>query len=155
MHFLRYTCLKLPHRPQLELVMSPTRIRQYIAYLLIALLPLQAAAASPLALCAEMVTAGITDVKPAMPCKPISSMIQSSSTDTPASTHTGACWLGSICLAGHFLMPIPTAYAGIDVGHNSPTYLSEFTFYRSITSESPLRPPASLSNSHHVTRNSV
>lgn len=122
--------------------MSRSRIRQCIAYLLITLLPLQATAASPLALCAELTAVQLAGLKPAMPCKQMSSMAHSPSPDT--STHTGACWLGSICLAGHFLMPIPVAFAGMDVERYSPSYLPEFTFYRSIVSDNPLRPPAIL-----------
>lgn len=125
--------------------MSRSLIRQCIAYLLIALLPLQAAAASRLALCAEM---GMTHMTPQSmvggePCAHMDAM-PPSPTDKSATSNTGHCWLGSTCLGGLMILAVPATYAGVHIERNSPLYLPHTTLYHSIISESPLRPPATL-----------
>lgn len=124
--------------------MSRSLIRQCIAYLLITLLPLQAAAASRLALCAEMGATHVTmkSMESAEACAHMDSM--PSSTDKSSASDTGNCWLGSTCLAGLMLLAVPATYAGVQIERNTPLYLPQITIYRSIISENPLRPPTTL-----------
>lgn len=139
-----------------ESIMSRSLVRQCIAYLLIALLPLQAAAASRLALCAEMSSAEMGAASfnsSAAPmhsmertehCKQMVSMPAPTSTDKSATSHTSACWLGSMCLAGLMVLAVPSTYTGVQFERDVPRYLPQTTHYRSIISESPLRPPTTL-----------
>ena len=124
--------------------MSRSLLRQCIAYMLIALLPLQAAAASGLALCAEMSPAQMHSMQASERCAQMKSMPVTSSTDKSSTPHTAHCWLGTTCLAGMMLLAVPATYAGMHFERNTPFYLPQTTLYHSIISESPLRPPTTL-----------
>jgi hypothetical protein len=150
--------------------MSRSLVRQCIAYLLIALLPLQAAAASRLALCAEMNAAemgpaphsGISsdttsgaafipaDATPMQfmgkseHCAQMGSMPAPASTDKSSTSHTSGCWLGSMCLAGMMALALPSTYASVPFERDTPHHIPQTTLYRSIISKSPLRPPTTL-----------
>src|SRR5690606_30959195 len=86
--------------------MSFFSIRQCITYLLIALLPLQAAAASSLALCTETARQSST-VMPAMDDCAQMAMSPHSKAPVPHSHESKSCWLGSICLASLMGFAVP------------------------------------------------
>jgi len=130
-------------------------VRRLIACMLIAFVPLQATAASRLALCAEMgaMRLEVTQLENApsfAPCAHMDSMTTNAMTanempDAPsASHHNGACWLGSICLAGLTLPPMPVSHVGINIERNTQTYFAQASFFHSIVPETPLRPPTTL-----------
>lgn len=132
--------------------MPRSLIRQCIAYLLIALLPLQAAAASRLALCAQMSETIVRAAPPhvehcaqmgSMPAQSIDKTAKPSTDKSPAS-QPSACWFGSMCIAGLMLMAVPASYADVHIARDTPLYFSLPTFYRSIISDNPLRPPATI-----------
>jgi len=115
-------------------------VRRLIACLLIAFVPLQATAASRMALCAEMGSASSV-----VPCAHMDSMTTKEISDAPSSSHhNGGCWLGSICLAGLTLPPMPVSHVGINIERNTQTYFAQASFFHSIVPETPLRPPATL-----------
>lgn len=134
--------------------MSRFLVRRCIAYLLIALLPLQAAAAGRFALCVAMKAppAESTNIQSMDHCAPMSALQSqrsarassaSSHPVSPSSPHDG-CWLGSMCLAGLVPLALPAAYVGVDVERHGSIYPSPTARYLSFISESPLRPPAVL-----------
>jgi hypothetical protein len=132
-------------------------VRQCLTYLLILLLPLQAAAAGRLALCAA-VTEPVPSNTTVMSehCAQMNSMLLSSTTadiqsnDTNDShqphspTHISGCWLGSICLAGLGAVALPAAYTTSRIDRITPVPLPRFTQYHSIIAAVPQRPPATF-----------
>jgi hypothetical protein len=134
-----------------------TRIRQCVIYLLIALLPLQATAATRLALCAEMgatvatESATATEYAPMEHCERMD-MPNHAATDTalnegskPAAQHVGMnCWLGSTCVAAMLLLALPINHVLAHVEHIVPAHSSIASHYHSVIAEGPQRPPATL-----------
>jgi hypothetical protein len=126
-------------------MLSPI-LRQCVAYLLIALLPLQAAAASRLALCAELANsnhgATTTMAHCAEMAQPAGSPDQASKMSHPGIAK--GCWLGTICLAslGAYALPVqhelPPAVASAQI------YPPLTAHYLSIVLDDPQRPPSAL-----------
>jgi len=123
-------------------------VRRLIACLLIAFVPLQVIAASGMALCAEMGSMQTPQAESAgssAPCAHMDSMTKQHAAEvSPSSHHRGGCWLGSICLAGLSLPPMPVAHPGINIERNTQTYLAQTDFFLSIIPDTPLRPPTTL-----------
>ena len=127
--------------------MMSSAIRQYLAYLLIALLPLQAVAASRLAVCAELME-GPPQSAPTMEhCEQMADMpLPQSEPDTSISHphQTPGCWLGSICLVGSVAFALPMKHQSTAMERETPLYLSAIGHYRSVILDSPQRPPTTL-----------
>jgi hypothetical protein len=134
---------------------SRSIIRQCLTYLLILLLPLQAAAAGRLALCATLTeTTQLNNTAMAEHCAQMDSMPRSDTADIQSSDpndnhqphnnqpHNSGCWLGSICLAGLGAAALPTAYTTSRIDRITPVPLPHFTYYHSIIAAVPQRPPA-------------
>jgi hypothetical protein len=127
-------------------IMSRAFIRRFIASLLVLLLPLHAAAAAPLAVCAEMMPPA--HAKVAMPhCEQMADMPQASAADQ-ATKHDrqpgGGCWLGSICVAGVSAFAMPMQPVSGQLPRGKPVYAVAASHYRSIILDTPPRPPAIL-----------
>lgn len=120
-------------------------VRQCITWLLTLLLPLQAAAAAPLALCAALQKPAHDSV--VIPhCDQMKQMTASVSTDDSVSTshHSDGCWLGSVCIAGMAAFAIPMQQQFAAMEHNAPRYRTSTSHYHSIVPDLPQRPPAVL-----------
>lgn len=124
-------------------------LRRLVACLLIAFVPLQVTAASRLALCADIGAAKFLQAKSTAvvhePCGQMASMPAQDMTDIASASHLQeGCWLGSICLAGLTMPPMPSAHASINLERHSQAYRAYVNFFHSIVSDNPLRPPASV-----------
>jgi hypothetical protein len=123
-------------------------MHRYIAYLLILLLPLQAAAAARLAVCAE---SSISAVQTMDHCSQ-QSMNSSLSRDLSNSDYSDAtkkqgntaCYLGSICIASFGALAIPSAYHFARIEHERPLHFFTPAFYLSVIPDTPQRPPSVL-----------
>lgn len=125
--------------------MKRSFLRQCFAYLLIALLPLQAVAAARLALCAEDSMGVAKGAMQTMEhCSQMTSMQQSSSSDTTKAHGNAACWLGSICIASFGVMGLPSTYQFAHIEHSAPSYFSPTALYLSVIPDTPQRPPNTL-----------
>ena len=126
--------------------MSRTCIRHFIARLLILLLPLHAAVAAPLAVCAAMVPPAPADA--AMPhCEQMADSPSPSTLDqTMKLDHHPAngCWLGSICLASVSAFAVPMRPVSGQALPGKPVYAAAASHYRSIILDAPPRPPTTL-----------
>lgn len=128
--------------------MSRTCIRRFIARLLILLLPLHAAVAAPLVVCAEMVPAvQTTEAEPH--CEQMAEMADSQSSapeQTMKFDHhpAGGCWLGSICLASVSAFAVPMQPVSGQTLRSKPVYAVTASHYRSIILDAPPRPPTTL-----------
>lgn len=132
--------------------MSRFFIYKCVAYLLIALLPLQAVAAGRLALCAEnpselaWPSASVqtkTSVRQMDRCAQMASM-QVPAADATKSTGKPTCWLGSICVVSLGAMALSAPYKVSPAQHSVPIAFSTSAVYLSIISDTPQRPPATL-----------
>jgi hypothetical protein len=123
--------------------MSRKFVRQCITWLLALLLPLQAAAAAPLALCAALQKPAHDSVIKT-PCDQMKQMSASVSTDDSAFTshHSDGCWLGLVCIAGLAAFAIPMQQQFAATQHNTPRYRTSTVHYYSIVPDLPQRPPA-------------
>lgn len=119
--------------------------RQYIACLLIALIPIQAAAAGRLALCAEM-TGQSRAAMTMEHCTQMASMTTSTAKDaTPAHHEDKNCWLGSVCSASMAAFALPMKHQFAPIERDASISLSTITLhYRSVILDSPQRPPTIL-----------
>lgn len=129
------------------------RLRRCIIYLLIALLPLQATAATRLALCAGMDATvsmeAITPTKdaPMEHCERMDMSKHSAADEISksATPHKGmGCWLGSTCVASMLLLALPMDHAVAHVERRVPTHSPLTSNYHSVVAEGPQRPPATL-----------
>lgn len=121
-------------------------IRHFAVYLLILLLPLQAAAASRFAVCAEQTPIN-TNASAVMPhCDHGAAMTKAADHDRYSkSIHGGSsCWLGSICMAS-------VGFAALPATHNFVPFVQTDSIspfidypYDSFIPEGPQRPPAIL-----------
>jgi hypothetical protein len=125
--------------------MTFIRIRQYIVYLLVALLSLQAAAAGRMAVCAELGKAA-PEIAVMKHCDHMKDMASPKAADDSAAHSHKAdnCWIGSICLAGMpaFAMPMQQVSASVQQGFLP--YFTSPTHYHSIVPDHPQRPPSAL-----------
>ena len=121
--------------------MTKSFIHRCLAYLLIALLPWQAAAAGRLALCAENFS--VSAAQTMDHCMQMNSMGDSASPDS-SKTHSNGCWLGSICIASVSVMAMPGAYHFARMEQGAPIYFSTTAFYLSVVPDTPQRPPNTL-----------
>ena len=127
--------------------MMSSAVRQYLAYLLIALLPLQAVAASRLAVCAELMEGPPQSTVAMEHCEQMADMpLPQSELDTSTSHphQSPGCWLGSICLVGALAFALPMKQQSTAVERVTPLYLSAIGHYRSVVLDSPQRPPTTL-----------
>jgi hypothetical protein len=126
--------------------MTSSFFRQCIAYLLVALLPLQAAAASRLMLCAEMPHAPQVAAAARDHCAQMANAagMQQPPDSAPHSHDSKSCWLGSICVASVTAFAMPVSGQCLSISSTTPVYPSVMASYRSIIPESPQRPPAFL-----------
>jgi hypothetical protein len=116
-----------------------TLIRHFAVYLLVLLLPLQAAASSRFVVCAEMSTAPHCDHSATMTTPSADHDMSSKS------THGGStCWLGSICMASVGFAALPATHNFLPIDQTDS--ISPFTHhpYDSFIPEGPQRPPAIL-----------
>ena len=125
--------------------MNQFSLHRWIAYCLLALLPLQAFAAAPLALCAEkpfseIAEDGMHEIAAADHCARMSAAAA-----TDAKPHgADMCWLGSVCLASGSSVALPATYQFTPIKQDSPAPTSITTLYLSIVPDAPQRPPISL-----------
>jgi hypothetical protein len=120
-------------------------VRRLVACLLIAFVPLQVTAASRLALCADMIAVPQESAVDSKPCAHMDAMTAEKTAPTLSSPNQhGNCWLGSICLAGLVLPPMPVVHTNFSIERNPPVYPAQIAIFHSIVLDSPLRPPATL-----------
>lgn len=120
-------------------------IRQCVAYFLIALLPLQAAAGSRLALCAEMKNPGHAATMAADHCAQMAAAAESGKeTKTPHKPAADGCWIGSICLASLSAMAVPIMPQAAPIKLSALPSPAATGYYQSIILDSPQRPPTFL-----------
>lgn len=121
-------------------------IRQCIVYVLIALLPLQAAAASRMALCAATMKSDHAATSMAAHCAQLARA--NSESDNPTKLHHDpkqpGCWLGSICLAGLAAIAIPVSHQSSSAESHVAVFPPLTLHYLSIDLDDPQRPPTVL-----------
>jgi hypothetical protein len=123
-----------------------TLIRHIAVYLLVLLLPLQAAAASSMSMCAEMMSINSRDSSTIKHCDHSGSVTASTvnhDADSKAG-HAATCWLGSICMASVGFAALPAAhhFPHIDQTDSVSPFIAHA--YTSFIPEGPQRPPAIL-----------
>lgn len=125
--------------------MNSLLLRHCVAYLLLALLPLQALAASRLALCAEITNSSHTAAESMKDCAQMAQSSGPKADDSAPPSHGDkSCWLGSICLASVIAFAMPISHHVIPVERAAPVYFSATTNYRSVILDNLQRPPATL-----------
>lgn len=126
--------------------MNRFSLYRWIVYCLLALLPLQAFAAAPLALCAEkpfseIAEDGMHGIAAADHC----ARMAAAAAATDAKPHgADMCWLGSVCLASGGSVAVPVTYQLTPIKQDSTAPTSITTLYLSIVPDAPQRPPISL-----------
>lgn len=119
-------------------------LRHVVVLLLIVLLPLQAAAAGRLALCAERIPAQASPHCQQLAAQSTQPEHRSPLKQSHSQSQTG-CWLGSTCLIGLAALALPSNGLFISHADVQPWALARVSHYLSFIADSPQRPPTSLS----------
>jgi len=125
--------------------MAGSLINRCLAYLLLILLPLQAAAWGRMTVCAEITPPSHSATVSMAHCHDMTARTQPLGDRRSHSHPDGAgCWIGSICIATVAAFAVSTQHSIALVDNNNPTYPSVIALYQSVILDGLQRPPAIL-----------
>jgi len=126
--------------------MTGSLIHRCLAYLLMVLLPLQAAAWGRMAVCVETAPPARPATVSMANCHDMAMQAQPAVGDMPSHPHPhrATCWIGSICIATVAAFAVTTQHRIEFVEGSSPTYPSAIALYQSVILDGLQRPPAYL-----------